>query len=146
MKRKGFTIVELLTVMGCVAILIGLLVPAAKLVRDKIKEDKETLETSANTQVVKIENGNLNLQVGITYKIPLSPAFISNGSKPTISVFNRPEGMTMEVEHIKDEGLVSFLQWTPQETGLSKMTIITQVTKRDGSEMRADQEVEIFVH
>jgi len=37
-KRTGFTIVELLTVMGVIAILIGLLVPALTLVQDYAKE------------------------------------------------------------------------------------------------------------
>ena len=37
-KKTGFTIVELLTVMGIIAILIGLLVPALTLVQDYAKE------------------------------------------------------------------------------------------------------------
>ncbi|MHC4783261.1 MAG: type II secretion system protein, partial [Planctomycetota bacterium] len=36
-RKKGFTIVELLTVMGVIAVLIGLLVPALSLVKDKAK-------------------------------------------------------------------------------------------------------------
>lgn len=38
LKRAGFTIVELLTVMGIIALLLGLLVPALNLVRDYSKE------------------------------------------------------------------------------------------------------------
>jgi len=38
MKRQGFTIVELLTVMSVIAILIGLLVPALNLVKDAAKQ------------------------------------------------------------------------------------------------------------
>jgi prepilin-type N-terminal cleavage/methylation domain-containing protein len=37
-KNKGFTIIELLTVMGIIAILIGLLVPALNLVKDFSKQ------------------------------------------------------------------------------------------------------------
>ena len=37
-RKKGFTIVELLTVMGVIAVLIGLLIPALGLVKDNAKE------------------------------------------------------------------------------------------------------------
>ncbi|MBN1457316.1 MAG: type II secretion system protein, partial [Sedimentisphaerales bacterium] len=44
MRRKGFTIVELLTVMGVIAILISLLVPALALVRDFSKEIQQSAQ------------------------------------------------------------------------------------------------------
>lgn len=46
-KRKGFTIVELLTVMGVIAILISLLVPALTLVRDYSKEIQQMAQFHA---------------------------------------------------------------------------------------------------
>ncbi|MCK5566175.1 MAG: type II secretion system protein [Planctomycetes bacterium] len=46
-KRKGFTIVELLTVMGVIAILISLLVPALTLVRDYSKEIQQRAQFHA---------------------------------------------------------------------------------------------------
>ena len=46
-KRQGFTIVELLTVMGVIAILISLLVPALTLVRDYSKEIQQMAQFHA---------------------------------------------------------------------------------------------------
>ncbi len=46
-KRQGFTIVELLTVMGVIAILISLLVPALALVRDYSKEIQQKAQFHA---------------------------------------------------------------------------------------------------
>ena len=44
LKRAGFTIVELLTVMGIIALLLGLLVPALNLVKDYSKEIQQSAQ------------------------------------------------------------------------------------------------------
>ena len=40
-KRTGFTVVELLAAIGIIAIMVGLLIPALKVVRNKAKETKQ---------------------------------------------------------------------------------------------------------
>ncbi len=46
-KRGGFTIVELLTVMAVIAVLIGLLIPALSLVKDNAKEIQQSAQFHA---------------------------------------------------------------------------------------------------
>lgn len=48
-QNKGFTIVELLTVMAVIALLIGLLVPALALVKDRAKEVQQRAQFHAIT-------------------------------------------------------------------------------------------------
>jgi len=40
-KRTGFTIVELLTALGIIALMVGLLIPALSMVRRTAKETKQ---------------------------------------------------------------------------------------------------------
>jgi len=142
MKKKGFTLIELMVLIAIVAMLAAILAPAC----NKIRQAVEEAEIQDNAQVAQIENGNLNLKVGITYKILLSPSFVSDGSAPTMSIKDPPAGISIGVEEGDGGSVFSYLYWTPQETGLSKMIVVTQSTKRDGSEMKEERIVEVFVH
>lgn len=138
MQKKGFTLIELMVIIAIIAMLLSIIGPCIK----KVKEAEERQDA----QVAKIENGNLNLKTGITYKILLSPSFISDGSVPTMSIKNPPAGVSIRVEEGQGGSTVSYLYWTPQEVGLSKMTIVTTATTRDGSGMKEERIVEVFIH
>ena len=57
LKKKGFSIVELLTVMSIIAILIGLLVPALNLVRRMAKDTKQKNQFHSIHIALEIYNG-----------------------------------------------------------------------------------------
>jgi prepilin-type N-terminal cleavage/methylation domain-containing protein len=60
-QKNGFTIVELLTVMAVIALLIGLLVPALALVKDRAKEIQQRTQfhaISAGLEMFKADFGN----------------------------------------------------------------------------------------
>lgn len=46
-SRKGFTVVELLVVLGIISLLVGLLIPALNLVRNKAKQAKQLAQFNA---------------------------------------------------------------------------------------------------
>jgi prepilin-type N-terminal cleavage/methylation domain-containing protein len=57
-QNKGFTIVELLTVMAVIALLIGLLVPALALVKDRAKEVQQRAQFHAITSGLEMFKGD----------------------------------------------------------------------------------------
>jgi len=75
LKKYGFTIVELLTVMSVIAILIGLLVPALNLVNRIAKDTKQKAQFHSITVALEIYNGEQEAY-------PESAALPSGGSAP----------------------------------------------------------------
>ncbi|MDO8304039.1 MAG: hypothetical protein Q7T18_12450 [Sedimentisphaerales bacterium] len=60
-KKRAFTIVELLTVMGVIALLIGLLVPALNMVRKQAKDTKQRAQFNsikAGLEMFRTDNGD----------------------------------------------------------------------------------------
>ncbi|MHC4783652.1 MAG: type II secretion system protein, partial [Planctomycetota bacterium] len=60
-RKKGFTIVELLTVMGVIAVLIGLMIPALSLVKDyskRIQQKAQFHGIDMGLQLYKTEFGS----------------------------------------------------------------------------------------
>ena len=113
MNRKGFTIIELLTVMAVLAILIGLLVPVLEIV----KKTAEDIKAQNDVQVVVVENGLAEVEQGKSYKIEFKPKMY--GPDVKIYLTDLPVDGIMLYENGK-----THLMWTPTE----RTTFKTKVT------------------
>lgn len=129
MRKKGFTLVELIVTIMIIAMLIAITVPAMM----KIKTMAEGIRETQNATVVVTEKGLVEVRLGQLSKIELKPAF--NGIGVKVFLAEIPDG-----GEIIEKDNRYYLLWTPATKETFKTIIITSA-----GELTKEEELMIFV-
>jgi len=77
-KRTGFTIVELLAALGIIALMIGLLIPALSVVRNKAKETKQRVQFTTISLALTAFKDDYGDYPGSDWSLPTGPGMSSD--------------------------------------------------------------------
>ena len=133
MKKKGFTLVELMVVVAIIAMILALIVPAISKVKDQINGVQTDAQVMESAEIIQLKNNIISVEIDKPYKIELKPAFQGDGVN--IYLTNTPENS----EIIKENGK-TYLYWVPTSRKTITTTVIT-VTP----DLKKEQEVTLLV-
>lgn len=116
--KKGFTIVELLTVMAVMAVLIGLIIPAITVINQK--EENIPAHKIEARETLTVVDGKVMGGIGKSYKIELCPSFsVASGKPPKMFIKGFNEGKFIKVKSHY------YILWDPKEQTQIEIIAIT---------------------
>jgi len=133
MKKKGFTLIEMLVVIAIIAMLMAILIPIfgkAVNILSGVQTEEQVMESA---EIVQLKNNVVSVELDKPYKIELKPAF--NGGNVSIYLTNTPENS----EIIKENGK-TYLYWIPVNRNHIKTTVITA-----SKNLKKEQEINLLV-
>lgn len=131
MKKKGFTLIELIVVVAIIAMLLALIVPAIS----KVKNILSGVQTEEQAEIIQLENNTVAVSLDVPYKIELKPAFQGAGININVYLTNTPENS----EIIKENGK-TYLYWIPTSRETITTTVITATP-----DLKKEQEITLLV-
>jgi prepilin-type N-terminal cleavage/methylation domain-containing protein len=133
MKKKGFTLIELMVVVAIIAMLLAILIPAMKKGIDIARGVQTEEQVMEAAEIVQLVNNVVSVEVDKPYKIELKPSFM--GDSVSIYLTNTPENS----EIIKEAGK-TYLYWVPVDSKMIKTTVITA-----SKNLNKEQEITLIV-
>jgi len=121
MKKHGFTIIELLTIMAIIAILTGLVVPAIQNIMGVSPSQKEKAAFETMEQA-HIRDNEVSVRTGNTYKILIIPSIQGMSGHPEVVVKSLPPNAHLTTIEKRD-----YIVWSPEERVEQDVIIITSI-------------------
>lgn len=117
--KKAFTLIELIVVVTVLVIIIVLLIPAFREAK-QVSLGGKSIELWRQVPVAEIVNGQVYVEYGKQYRIPLKPSLVLLSGEAQIMLGGMPDGVStllMDGTH--------YLVWEPKQVTRIEVKVIT---------------------